>query len=90
MTWYNQVKCQEFLENTDNHFKNLETVNFDIIKLHGNLPEKKLKQYQTINHQEILPYPFPLQDEIMLSIFRAKRDGMHVKKKQSCNISKNQ
>ena len=21
MTWYDQVKCQEFLENTDSHFK---------------------------------------------------------------------
>ena len=50
MTWYDQVKCQEFFKKTDSHFQNLEIVSFDIIKSNGNLPEKKLKQYQTINH----------------------------------------
>ena len=72
-------KCQEFLKNTDSHFQNLEIVNIYIIKSNGNLSEK-LKQYQTINHQEILFYLLHLQDEIMSSIFRAKRHSMHVKK----------
>ena len=80
MTWYDQVKCQEFHENTDSHFQNLEIVNFDIIKSNGNLPEQKLKQYQRINYQDILSYPPNLQEEIMWSIFRAKREGMHVQK----------
>ena len=30
-TWYEQMKCNEFLEDTDNHFKNLEITNFDMI-----------------------------------------------------------
>ena len=78
--WYDEVKCQDFFENTDSHFQNLEIVNFDIIKSNGNLPEQKLKQYQTINHQEILSYPPSLQNEMMSSIFREKREGMHVQK----------
>ena len=58
----------------------MEIVNFDIIRSNGNLPEQKLKQYQTANHQEFLSYPTNLQDEMMLSIFRTKQDGMYVKK----------
>ena len=40
MTWCDQVKCQEFLENTDSYFQNLEIINFDIIQSNGNLDEK--------------------------------------------------
>ena len=42
MTWCDQVKCQEFLENTVSYFQNLEIINFDIIQSNGNLDEKKL------------------------------------------------
>ena len=58
----------------------MEIVNFDIIKSDGKLPKEKLKQYQTINHQKISSYPPNLQEEIMSLIFRAKCDGMYVKK----------
>ena len=29
--WYEQMKCNEFLEDTDNHFKILEITDFDVI-----------------------------------------------------------
>ena len=80
MTWYDQVKCQEFLEDTDKHFQNLKIINFDIVNSKGKLLKDKIKQYQTINHCEILSYPPDLQDEILSSIFRTKRDDMFVKK----------
>ena len=32
-TWYNKNECEEFLSNTDLHFKNSKIVNFDIIKI---------------------------------------------------------
>ena len=54
ITWYKQMKCQDFLEDLDGHFENLEIVNFDIIYYKGKLLESKIKQYQTINHFEIL------------------------------------
>ena len=54
ITWYNQMKCQDFLEDLDCHFENLEIVNLDIIYYKGKLLESKIKQYQTINHSEIL------------------------------------
>ena len=80
MTWYDQCKCQEFLDDTDAHFKNLKIINFDIINSKGKLPATKLKQYQTVNHQEILSYPPEIRDEITSSMFRVKRDDMFVKK----------
>ena len=30
MTWYDQTKCKEFLQNVDNHFENTKIINFDI------------------------------------------------------------
>ena len=39
-----------------------------------------MKQYQTVNHRNILTYPPDLQDEIMSSMFRTKRDDMFIKK----------
>ena len=80
MTWYDQIKCDEFLEDLDAHFQKLQIVNFDIIHSKGNLSTSKMKQYQTIKHSEILAYPQQEQDEILSSIFRMKRDDMFVKK----------
>ena len=80
MTWYDQIKCDEFLEDLDAHFQKLQIVNFDIIHSKGNLSASKMKQYQTIKHSEILAYPQQEQDEISSSIFRMKRDDMFVKK----------
>ena len=31
MTWYEQGKCKEFLEDTDAHFRKSKITNFDII-----------------------------------------------------------
>ena len=56
-TWYEQGKCQDFLENTDNHFQNLQILNFDIINSNGKIDDNKLKQYQTCNYHEIMNYP---------------------------------
>ena len=80
MTWYDQIKCDEFLEDLDAHFQKLQIVNFDIIHSKGNLSASKMKQYQTIKLSEILAYPQQEQDEILSSIFRMKRDDMFVKK----------
>ena len=48
------MKCQDFLKDLYGHFKNLNIVNFDIINSKNKLLESKVKQYQTVNHSEIL------------------------------------
>ena len=41
-----------------------------------------MKQYQTINHEEIKQYPSLLQEQICSSIFRnSHHRDMHIKKK---------
>ena len=50
-TWYRQNKCEEFLNGTDAHFKKKKIINFDIIK--NDIGNNKLKQYQTIDHDEL-------------------------------------
>ena len=44
-TWYLQIKCNDFLMDTDQHFKETNIVNFDIIK-NKKLQEEKLKQWR--------------------------------------------
>ena len=63
MTWHEKGKCSDFLEDTDKHFQNKKIINFDIISQKGDISKENLKQYQTINHKEILSYPSDLEDK---------------------------
>ena len=77
-TWYRQSKCNEFLSNMDEHFQKRKIVNFDIIK--NEAKQDKLKQYQTIDHDEIKQYQPHLQEQICFSIFHTNRKDMHIQK----------
>ena len=48
---YLENKCNKFLKDTDLHFKQRQTVNFDIIK--NGVSEKTIKQYNQIEHDKI-------------------------------------
>ena len=81
LKWYEHDgnKCNEFLEDTDWHFKNRKIVNFDIIN--NGETKQTLKQYNTIDHDEIKKYPVKEQEQIMSSIFcNANRKDMLIKK----------
>ena len=78
-TWYQQNKCNDFLNDTDEYFKTMKIVNFDMIK--NEVSEETTRQYQQIDHHEIMCYPPRLREEICSPIFRnMERDGMCVKK----------
>ena len=55
-------------------------MNFDLISTNGKTDDEKLKQYQTIDHNEIMTYPLQSREQILSSIFRANRPGMFAKK----------
>ena len=60
MTWYDQVKCEQFLKDVNNHFSNTKIVNFDIIdkSIKGEeISESVLKNYQTVHKEEVFDYP---------------------------------
>ena len=79
-TWYRRNKCEEFLENTDLHFKQRKIINFDMIK--NDITDKKIKRYQLIDHDEIEKYSPNDQQHIMSSIFHnANRKDMDIKKR---------
>ena len=79
-TWYRSNKCEEFLENTDLHFKNRKIINFDMIK--NDTSDDKTKQYQQIDHDEIEKYPKYYQEQIMSSILRnANPKDMKIQKR---------
>ena len=69
-TWYRKNKCDEFLQDTDSHFKNRQIVNFDMITNGNKLDSEKIKQYHKIDHEEIKKYPQKDQTQIFSSIFR--------------------
>ena len=72
-------KCEEFLNNTDLHFKKRHKVNFNMIK--NNPSQGTIKPYQTVDHDEIKRYPTEYQHQICSSIFRnADRKDMFIEK----------
>ena len=78
-TWYLQNKCNDFLNDTDEHFKQMKIINFDMIK--NNVSTEKRKQYQTLDQHETMHYSPQLREQICSSIFRdANRKDTHMKK----------
>ena len=69
-TWYEQNKCNDFLEDPDKHFENLQINNFYLIFNKNKLSSLKIKQCQTIDHKEIMGYSKKEREQIMSSIFR--------------------
>ena len=52
MTWYDQVKCEQFLEDVNKHFSKTKIVNFDIINksIKGEeISEGILRDYQIVH-----------------------------------------
>ena len=79
--WYEQNKCNDFLEDPDKHFENLQINNFDLIFNKNKLSSQKMKQYQTIEHKEIMGYPKQEREQIMSSGFRnVMRKDMFIQK----------
>ena len=52
-TWYRKNNCNEFLEDTDSHFRSRLIVNFDMITNDEKLDPETIKQYRTVDHEEI-------------------------------------
>ena len=84
MTWYDQIKCEDFLRDTDQHFQQAKIINFDIIhrECRGEeVPKDLLKHYQTVNDKSVSDSPTPEQDQILSSAFRTDREDIFFEKK---------
>ena len=69
-TWYEQNKCNDFLEDPDKHFENLQINNFNLIFNKEKLDSQENEPYHMIDHKEIMGYTKKEREQIMSSIFR--------------------
>ena len=56
MTWYDQVKCEQFLQDVNKHFSRNKIINFDMINksIKGEeISEGILGDYQTVHKKEV-------------------------------------
>ena len=84
LMWYiDSLRCQEFLDDTDEHFKKAEIVNFNIIyhKCIDDLLLKDLKTYQSVHKKDLLGYNqkqkknlflLPLVTNVKISLLKRK------------------
>ena len=76
-TWYLQGKCNDFIENVDLHFSNIEITNFDMIN--NDLPEKKIQEYKTFEFESVNEYPEAIKNEIKEAVCRnINKDNFYV------------
>ena len=83
LTWYDQAKCRDFLEDTDGHFRTTKIVNFDIINKDlkkEKISKETLKGYQILNYEQVMTYPPEVQRKIFESAFRTDRKDIFFKK----------
>ena len=88
ITWYDQVKCQKFLRNSNKHFKTAMIINFDIIRREAashKVQDEVLKKYQTVQNERVSKYPKSDKDEFLSNAFRVDRPDIFFEKKVVLN-----
>ena len=85
LTWYDQIKCERFLEDPDRHFNNTKIVNFDIINKcvrREEVSEQTLRNYQTVQKKEVFEYAIKDREKIMSAALSScvKRNDVFVSK----------
>ena len=74
MTYMYALKCKRFLEKTDEHFENVEIVNFDLIyqRSRHNPLVNSVKDYKTAEKKFLKGYSKKNQNKALSSAFRNK------------------
>ena len=84
LMWYiDSLRCQEFLDDTDEHFKKAEIVNFNIIyhKCIDDLLLKDLKTYQSVHKKDLLGYNQKQKKNFISSAFGYELKDISAEKK---------
>ena len=83
LSYIDALKCEEYLKDTDSHFKTAQVVNFDII--HHECREDPLqgnyKKYQTVNKKDMDKYSSNSKKKIVNSAIRSDRKDAFIDKK---------
>ena len=83
LSYIDALKCEEFLKDTDCHFKTVQVVNFDIIhhECRGDPLQGSYKEYQTINKKDMDNYSSNSKKKIVNSAIRSDRKDVFIDKK---------
>ena len=80
LTWYDHCKCDDFLRDTDAHFKDAKIDNFNIIRKQCRGEEVRkdiLVEYQMVTDNFVLKYPEKEKKNILSSAFRTDREDIY-------------
>ena len=84
LTWYDQCKCKDFLNDTDKHFGETKIGNFDIIHKQCSgekMPESVLKNYQTLDHDRIEKFLANCEEKVLSRAFRTNQKDISFEKR---------
>ena len=83
MTYIDMLKYDNFIKDTDSHFKKTHVINFDSIyrQIRGEKLHQKLEQkYKIIDNSRISLYPDKEKDKALSSAFKCPRKDLYFKK----------
>ena len=82
MSYIDSLNCQEFLNDTDEHFKKAKVINFNMIhhKCRGDPLQKDLKTYQSVQKKDLAGYNQQQKKNIISSALRCERKNIYVEK----------
>ena len=86
MTYFDKLKYDNFVNDTDGYFEKTRVINFGII--HKQVEEEQVeadlfKKYNTMDHSRLQLYPEKEKIETLSSAFRCSRKDIFLKKKHS-------
>ena len=82
LPYIDTLKCEEFLKDTDSHFKTAQ-VNFDIIchECRGDPLQGNYKEYQTVNKKDMDKYSSNSKKKVVNSALRSDRKDVFIDQK---------
>ena len=83
LSYIDPLKCEEFLKDTDSHFKTAQVVNFGIIyhKCRGDPSQAGYKDYQNVNKKDVDKYSSNSKKKIANSVICSDRKDVFIDKK---------
>ena len=80
MPYIEDLKYNEFIENTDEHFQKVKIINFDIIhhECKGDELEYSKKFYQTIENKDFKDYDNNIKEEALTTAIKSERKDIFI------------
>ena len=80
MPYIDDLKYNEFIENTDEHFQKAKIINFDITQheCNGDELEYSKKFYQTIENKDFKDYDNNVKEEALTSAIKSERKDIFI------------